>query len=508
MAFTIVAAFPLGTYRGHAGEGEPDRFPSPARLHAALLAAAGQGMRASIDPATATLGLSDEDESALVWLEAHPPDGVHVPASQSASSSYVRYRDTGTVPFEGTKATGRWVDKVARDRPESSVAVCGEVAWTWSSSPPSEVRDALEAIILDVSHVGTAESPVRLRIGDVEPTHTLDPDADLWDPGGIDLDVPILGRTAALVAAHVQFVTAKVQPTPHSGSDAVIRPPREVSCVAVARYAPAERATPVAGPWSHALLLDLCDAERRDDRVRLAVAVHRALIALIGEGAPSVITGHFAAGAQRPANRLAIQLLDPSMPSRHVADAPATLALLVPADVDPVEMATIHTAIGQLTAFRGPGGRRRRISRTPPRVVDATSFWEPASGESRRWRTVVPAVADIRPPRGRSWSLEDAVLLAVALVWRERLGSPGQGLQWMMDLVDAARAAGVSVQQAGRLRRNDVTRFVHRVHPDAVVSAYHAVLELGSLGSGRDLVAIGQTRHLGGGLLVPDDCAA
>ena len=37
---SITAHFPLGVYHGHAADGSPDPFPSPARLLSALVSAA------------------------------------------------------------------------------------------------------------------------------------------------------------------------------------------------------------------------------------------------------------------------------------------------------------------------------------------------------------------------------------------------------------------------------------------------------------------------------------
>ena len=43
------------------------------------------------------------------------------------------------------------------------------------------------------------------------------------------------------------------------------------------------------------------------------------------------------------------------------------------------------------------------------------------------------------------------------------------------------------------------------VNADAVVRPYTACLSLGSLAGPRTIAAIGQSRHLGGGLLIPFD---
>jgi CRISPR-associated protein Csb2 len=55
------------------------------------------------------------------------------------------------------------------------------------------------------------------------------------------------------------------------------------------------------------------------------------------------------------------------------------------------------------------------------------------------------------------------------------------------------------------LRTSSVDRYVHKVNEHAVVRPYRAVLSLGGLAGDRVVQAIGQSRHLGGGLLVPRD---
>jgi CRISPR-associated protein Csb2 len=66
-------------------------------------------------------------------------------------------------------------------------------------------------------------------------------------------------------------------------------------------------------------------------------------------------------------------------------------------------------------------------------------------------------------------------------------------------------AAGVAVLRATPLRDSDVRPWVHKVHPHAVVRPYRAEVWLGDLCPDRTVQAIGQSRHLGGGLLVPVD---
>ncbi len=82
---------------------------------------------------------------------------------------------------------------------------------------------------------------------------------------------------------------------------------------------------------------------------------------------------------------------------------------------------------------------------------------------------------------------------------------PGAGSGWYLRLACAARDRGAAVLDARKLVGQGLDRYVHRIADGTVVQPYRAVLALGSLAGDRTIVAIGQSRHLGGGLLVPLD---
>jgi CRISPR-associated protein Csb2 len=72
-------------------------------------------------------------------------------------------------------------------------------------------------------------------------------------------------------------------------------------------------------------------------------------------------------------------------------------------------------------------------------------------------------------------------------------------------MVAAIHDSGAAVVAARPLHTSAVQNYVHRVHEHAVVRPYHATLCTGGLGGDRTVQAIGQSRHLGGGLLIPLD---
>ncbi|GAA1503627.1 hypothetical protein GCM10009827_015910 [Dactylosporangium maewongense] len=502
MTFTIVGELPIGTYRGAGPDGRPEPLPSVARLHAALLCAAGFGPRAVADGDG--LAPCEADEVALRWLEEHPPDGVVVPALTVNRSAAVAYRDDGTVK----KTSGVLATRKLPKRPDGAVAADGPFMWTWDESPPPVVRAALEALCPDVGYLGTSESPVRLRVGGgVAPTHELDVEAGPFTVGRVALLSPAPGRTDELVAAHRSMAVRPSVSRDRFGTDEKSLspvPPRER--VDVLRYAPRDVPRP-AVPWDRVILLPLDRAIGEQFRVRWAVAAHQALIRLIGEGAPSLVTGVYPDGTRRPSNRLAIHLLDASMPVAGGLAAPSTLALLVPAGADAADLAVLSEAVANLRSLRGPRGNLARI-KAEPSVVSGAALWaEPEAGYVRLWRTTPAAVPDTRGARdGAEWTFAHAALLSLGFVWKDLLPRvDGRGDVYYRRLAAAVTDAGAAAVHVRAVRATDVGSYVHRVNTHAVVRPYTAHLWLGDLSGAGTVAAIGQSRHLGGGLLVPFD---
>jgi len=494
MSFAIVAEPLLGVYKGHAGSGQLDPLPSPARLHAALVCAAAQGVRAVADGDG--LRPCDADRDALRWLEANPPDGVAVPETLHSGGAATAYRQEGLIVKEGRNPLS---EKLIGKPAVGTVAVAGGFAWTWEQGPPEPVAAALLDLCPEVPYLGTSESPVRLAVAEAEPTHRLDREADLFTGEGLDLAVATSGRVDALEAAHREVtVPPPLKADTHRSSERTAPPPVVTAGLGVGRYTRPEPPPPPT-PWTSVLLCRVDRPIPPELRVRYAVAVHRALVSLVGDGAPAMLTGVYEPGVPRPGNRCAIQFLGPDAP--HVGGT--ALAVLLPREAGDVDLALIRMAVQRLRRVRVAAGP---FTLDQPVEVPADRFWpEPAAGTERWWRTEPVAVPDSRPPRGGRWSLADAAALSVALVWRHEISAPGRGDARYRALAEAAAARGVRVQSATRMMDGDVGRYVHKVHRDTVIQPYRAILSLGDLAGRRTVAAIGQSRHLGGGLLVPVD---
>jgi CRISPR-associated protein Csb2 len=555
--FAIIAEFPLGTYRGHVGDGDLDEFPSVARLHAALLCAAAAGPMACLTDNG--LGPSEPAMTALQWLESNPPDALFLPRlERNQNPGIVAYRHLGLLCVrdapesvdtkESSQGESKQTSKVQKSkvwrsrrlaRPANeSVALAGTIAWIWDNPPPDDVRLTLENLCPDVSHLGCAESPVRLRVGHADATHRRDDHADLFSRSGIDVLYPTKGRTKELMEIeHARRSDSswesgdesltegtrernRGRSSPRSSDpDRVSLPekeqrlPGEHRCVTRARFN-TTNASARDAPWSCALLVPLDVEIPAESRVLWAVRAHRALIRLIGSGAPALLTGHYPEGATRPANRVAIHILDKDALDKDLIaryafhDSVRTvLAVMLPSGATTTDIECVVRATRRLKYLVGPGGdKANRVGESDAVEVGAQAFWPPVPrGHTRLWRTVPAAIPDTRPPCRGSWTMGDAIALSVGLVFRDQLEVDSQAANWRVQLATAAKNKGVRAKRVRMVTTGDPTRFVHHVNPGVVVRPYEAVVDLGDLGAPQGLLAIGQSRHLGGGLLYPTD---
>ncbi|GGO01146.1 type I-G CRISPR-associated protein Csb2 [Nocardia rhizosphaerihabitans] len=505
MTFSIIATYPLRTYRGSRPDGTVDRMPSVARLYSALLAAAGFGPRATVGESG--WGPCEIDAQALRWLENNPPTSVSIPPIHITTGTAIAYRNDGTI---GKVAGRKVIRKIGKQ--DSVVAVDGEFVWSWSQAPPHHVASALRELCSDVSHLGTADSPVLLDVTQKAPaaTHELDPDADLFalDPGH-DVDIPTPGRLDELAAAHLVERTGRVGSDKAGTDERSTSRPLPTGNVRSGRYRAIRRRIADV-PWPEVLVVPLSRRVADKDRVRVAVAAHRTLIKILDRDSPPILTGDYPDDASRPSNRVALQIIDGQAPTAFNNGGRSSLAVMIPSGARPADIVAVRRAVSRLRILRpaGKGGLPIEVC-GPVDVIGGDQIWrEPESGTIRLWRTDPAAAPDTRGYRG--WTFTHAVLLSLGYIWQgtRQIGAvSGTGAERANALVNATNAAGAVVLSAESLADSKVHNYVHKMNRNAVVRPYRAVLALGDLCPPRTLIALGQSRHLGGGLLVPEDYA-
>lgn len=116
---------------------------------------------------------------------------------------------------------------------------------------------------------------------------------------------------------------------------------------------------------------------------------------------------------------------------------------------------------------------------------------------------IVPETRKIKTGT-RKWTLGDSALLSAGFVWRERFNAEGTKQEQYRSLRDQVEAQGMRVLST-RLVTRRVQDYVHHTHHSVPVQPYHTTLDLGSLANPQAVVMLGQSRHLGSGLLKPID---
>ena len=495
---SITAHFLLGVYHGHAADGSPDPFPSPARLLSALVSAAHVGTAAPGDGTA-----KPQYSAALRWLEEHPPDGICLPAAMSVgigASRIFMHRRNGSIKNDKYKTEVRVVS--------DGYAIDGVFGWIWADMP-DDVRNAVSRLCEDVPCLGEMDSPVVMSTEKVEANWWIDPEASAFSPGGLRVQVPSSGRINALRKLHFQSHPYE------DSSDSDREFLTSGGFLRDVRYVPVE---PVRhngrcrSPWRDVLIFLADDGTGREitpeRRVSWCVAFHRALVARIGDGAPALVTGRYQEGLTRPANRLAIQYVPASVLAQSVVetelDVPGAFLIMLPSDVSDDDEGVVLRALAGMTRLNHRRDEAPARLRPVGEVFDAQGFWRPpAQGTQRLWSPTPVAVPEVTRQRG-DWTFEDAILLSLGFVWRDHFEAVPKGTRGYRSLVARVRERGAGVMWHHRITRNP-SLYAHKMPKGVTAQPYTALVSVGDLLGDTGLAAAGQSRHLGGGLLVPAD---
>ncbi|OHR23863.1 hypothetical protein HMPREF2787_10560 [Corynebacterium sp. HMSC061H03] len=494
--------FLRGIYQGHSPDKSPELMPQPARLHSALLNSAGRGT-AAIRTAKGFLRPSEESITALKWLEQHAPDGIEVPEHRWLDPAHRRfiYRNVSSVNFKH-----RTEERAISD----GVTVASHFGFMWNNVPV-RIASTIEDLTGDIAYIGEAESIAVVEPGEVTPTLVLDKTSSPFKRGGLGLECPSPGRTAYLLN---QFENLRKQKPPktekYSKSELPVAPPVPREFITRHRYAGVKQ-QPTTGPWMHVVFLGLPGAEVPIHlRVELAKVVHRAIVAAVGYGTSPMITGKYPKSlSNRPANHLAVHYL-PRVEAKRFGYDHGVVMLLIPRSAEELDLKQLTTALPSV-AKNGLWSRRlgKRKVTFNGHSVPATDFWpEPETGMKRLWFTATPVVPDTRPVSeqklGRRWNLRDAGLLSVAFTFKDDLEFSGRHETLYLNARDTAHQLGCRILKAKTVAGKP-RDYAHTMPKSVSIQPWSGIVDLGGLHPETGMVAIGQSRHMGGGLLVPHD---
>ncbi|MBP2453615.1 CRISPR-associated protein Csb2 [Mycolicibacterium lutetiense] len=271
-------------------------------------------------------------------------------------------------------------------------------------------------------------------------------------------------------------------------------------------YDPIGEPSPPPTPWRHVIHVGIDAPISNAERVRWSVALHRAMVAALDSDASDWITGRYDSSAVPPANRVAIQPVDAGVMSLsqhpHLG---AGIAVLVP---DGALDITIR-ALTRVTRLYRRGHEPIQLGHRT--TIEAANFWNtPAPGMARIWESLPAVMPETRRPRRnhrRSWTLAESALLSVGFVFRDELPPVTAEVaeERYAAIVDSVEAHGVMALTASPIPDADVRKYAHKMPPGVVAQPYRLQLVGGNLVPERALIAVGQSRHLGGGLLCPVD---
>ncbi|MDO5083100.1 MAG: type I-U CRISPR-associated protein Csb2 [Arachnia propionica] len=506
----IVARFPLGVFRGHNPDGSIAPLPDTARLFSALLNAAGQGDTAVITDSDTTP--SDEAVTALKWLEENPPDHLHLPATRRPRKDTETYREEGIINQQRERA------KTLRHT--SGTALDGPVAWLWETGIPTDVASTLDTLAADVSCLGEADSPVVLEVGEAEPTHHLDREATAFSRGGTRVRSIAPGRLDALEAAYRESrKKPRSESTKESAETTFLHPIPDAGTTTLLYRRTSKPATPVDGfvPWPLVVILPVTSGTTVTERtaVRWCVTLRAALLSHLGDDAPPAITGRYPENVPKPSNRVALQYLPAGLAAHHGIEGPAFL-VMIPHGIDPVDEVNLVRRVKSIRSLRnGLGTQRLGTSKE----VSGAQFW-PADPPATLWKPLTPLIPEVRPRDQRCgqgpWTHYDTLNLSLGFLLRDNLGEELRANQETAEdpkatwrhLSDAVEELGFTVQDLYQLKDTQVSDFVHKTPQGMVIQPYRALLELPESMNHTTILALGQSRHLGGGLLIPTSLAS
>lgn len=517
MVFAITAEFVHGTYQGGLSSGdEPEWYPTPLRLYSALVSTAC--LTFGLNRPVKHEGMSDSGlRSALKWLEGRPPTSIIVPPTVGRASKAKTYScDTAANAGDIVKRRNMRPRMARPVIPLEQDAERGLLlTWIWDEEPDPETFHTLSRLCEETPYLGGTESPVALaahhdyKLPENLEEHTWNLSHEsvlktMYRPGARIIEYPTEGRLEDLDEAYDNGT-----PLP--------------STTYGVGYVPATPPKKTDAPWTHAYYVEVDSPQwrpREDEQVEWAVAMHKLLVRQWGVVAPIALTGRAFGNVERPANNVAIHPFTPLFKNLHdqqltdhVAALKPGFLILIPDDMedgDALALARIIIRLKGMPLWR-PGRREDTIMLGRAVSVDPTRLWKPVPEHHVRvWKPFPLAVAEVPTSKNQDgrWGARENMLLAIAHVWRGRYQQDGlTGRNRYRHLVEQVENdPTVRVCAAISVHRPNMGGYAHHMQSCNIAHGMTGLIRFRKdRGLDECAMAIGQSRHLGGGLLTPVD---
>lgn len=407
-----------GAYRASLPDGSsPEWPPHPERVFSALVQAWGDG------------GRSDEERSALEWLEGQPDPTIEASAYASARTAPTFY-----VPPNDPRGHELAVLPTQRRRQartfQASIPTDPVVRFRWNATPPDEVLLHLEALANRVASLGHSSSLVRCAIA-----QGTEPVLPIWKPveqGGVALRAVYAGRLADLEDWFGDGGSPRERPRSRR----------------VVQYSPkmpegAHKARTIFGGLEDWFVFEEVGGFRPDllGFAHVARRVRDALMTFAPEPVPETISGHADDGSPTRRPHLAFVPLA-NVGSQYATGDLLGFAIVLPRGLDPNERRTVLQAIARFAEVDADGEGRARVHLTREHT------WELA-------RTVIPSRATLRPDRwcrpSRTWVTATPIVL-------DRFPAEGSPLEEAAIVESACRNIGLPAPVEIELHKHSALR--------------------------------------------------
>jgi len=359
--------------------------PHPQRLFSALVAAHSE------------LDLGERGAAALRWMEAlEPPQMVLdlAPGVRQALGHWVPVNDEA-ICFDANKPTNFQHPLDRRTKQEryfpSVLPSDRRVTFQWPVAAGIEQHRAiLTHMVEGLSYLGHSSAPVRACLREHVALPTLVPD----NLGDTELRVPGPGRFDRLESIHAL-----------RQKDESVQPP----VGRVVRYRELADMTPTS-EFAAVALLAFEDGPKLGlaQTAGIAELLRRALLKVLPDDAPAVLTGHDAPNQLSKATHLAIAPMA-FVDSQYADGAVKGLALLLPRSADAHARMLLDEAIYQITRLNLGGLGTLALRRIDVESDEMLSLrWHRRYAvASKVWQTVTPIIAERFPKK--QLSLEEII---------------------------------------------------------------------------------------------------
>lgn len=537
MTFAIRVHFRLAAYQGASEYGEVESFPTPLRLFQAMVSSV-HTVFSSKEEQSAHI---DRLNTALEWMESNPPEAIRFPETvpQSQTSRHaIAYRCKADYMCKADKAP-------KAERAQSSVMYRsdeqGDLVLEWETGPDMEERSAIADLCWEIPFLGGAGSPVRITVE--EGFDFPLPDSYLLRPESQSLTEIEHARELLCPASglHQELMDHYAQANPHPTSkilkdsltkkDMEVRSEKRLQCVHRNTYIPQQQVkATVTLPWTRMLIIPARVESnatawnpRDDEMTAWCVALHRLLVRRWGTDVSPYLTGRWSTASmvKRPANNIAIQILRKDYASlianQKIAESLPAFVLMIPDEMDTGSLRKLGTIVRSLANARIYCSHSKPALRLGnPISGDGVHLWnKPKAGIRRIWSPMPFSVNETQAEKSpvgqnRTWTAKCNLAISIGHVFRDTFRSlesreAGRGRYWR--LVDAvtAKDSFVRILAAHNVARPDMGNYVHKMREGFLITASTGLIAFDDVIED-EILTIGQSRHFGGGLLIPLDC--